>query len=189
MTTTTTFNFHTLCAIGLIARAAKADRGIVISDCTDTIASTFNILTRVPAGRGFLADATLQNKSIVTDAEGAIVAKSTTTMLTTVEIIAGIWHGNTFLAITLVALVTNTDGLIRGSQHANTMAAAGDIFTRVVRREFGAHTVLQNKTKIADADWAFSANCTPTVTTTVNTNAVVLEFVATITTGDEQQCD
>ena len=110
-------------------------------------------------------------------------------MLTTVEIIAGIWHGNTFLAITLVALVTNTDGLIRVSQHANTMAAAGDIFARVVRREFGAHTVLQNKTKIADADWAFSANCTPTVTTTVNTNAVVLEFVATITTGDEQQCD
>jgi hypothetical protein len=69
----------------MIARAADADRGVIVRDSADSVASTYDIFTGV-IYLGFLANPLLQCKSRVTDADWPRCANATMSMLTTVDI-------------------------------------------------------------------------------------------------------
>jgi hypothetical protein len=69
------------------------------------------------------------------------------------------------------------------------MTSTRHVFTWVIRQGFLANAILQGKPAITNADSPFGTNGTATLGTTVNTNAVVLELLATITTSNEKYCN
>jgi hypothetical protein len=69
------------------------------------------------------------------------------------------------------------------------MTTTGDSITGVVHLRLLTNSILLGKSFVANADRTISTNCTLAMVTAVNTNTVILELVAAITTGDENQCD
>ena len=90
----------------MIARSAQADRGIVMSNHANAVASTFDTITRVIYW-GYLAHPLLHCVSRVADADCSVGTKRTTPMLTTVDHRTWIRGGDAIVAHPVVALVAD----------------------------------------------------------------------------------
>ena len=91
----------------MIARAAQADRGIVMRDGTDPTASAQHPFTWVIL-RGHLANATQRCISWVTDADWPLSSNGTASMVTTVDSCTCVGIGNAIVAFQMVAIVAET---------------------------------------------------------------------------------
>jgi len=94
----------------MIARAAKADRGVVMSNNTSAVACTFHTIAGVVRW-GHLANPLLHRVSRIADADMPGGTKCAAPN-TTVDIFACIIGGNAILPNAMEALVTYTQGLI-----------------------------------------------------------------------------
>jgi hypothetical protein len=99
--------YHALGPIRVIARATVADGGIIVCNDTGTVASTYHSFTRV-VHYVFLANASLQGKSLVTDADWPLSSKGTSSMVTTVDSCTCVGIGNAIVAFQMVAIVAET---------------------------------------------------------------------------------
>lgn len=110
----------------MIARAAQADRGIVMRDGTDPTASAQHPFTWVIL-RGHLANATQRCISWVTDADWPISANGATSVLATVGLRTHIGGGNAIVAISKESMVADTQGFIVAGYYTMAVTTAGDI--------------------------------------------------------------
>jgi len=99
-------SWHTLGTVRKIARAAKADGGIVMCNGTDTVAGAHDIFAWV-ACRGLLADTVLYSISFVADADCPSGTKCTAPAHATVNSRTWIRCGDALVAFSVVALVTD----------------------------------------------------------------------------------
>lgn len=118
---------HTLVTVRMIARATKADGGIIMSDGTDSIASAYDPFTWVIYW-GHLANSILNCVSRVTHADVSASAKGTTPMLTAIDPKTCIGGDNAIASNAVVALVTYTQRFIGAGDQARAIVTTVNVF-------------------------------------------------------------
>jgi hypothetical protein len=93
-----------------------------------------------------------------------------------------------FGSVRMIAGAAVADGGFTLDNSADAIAFAFDPLARVVNGGFLADAISYCKSNVADTDWAFTTDGTSAMGTTVDANTVILELVATATTGYEKQC-
>jgi len=111
----------------MIARATKADGGIIMSDGTDSIASAYDPFTWVIYW-GHLANSILNCVSRVTHADVSASAKGTTPMLTAIDPKTCIGGDNAIASNAVVALVTYTQRFIGAGDQARAIVTTVNVF-------------------------------------------------------------
>jgi len=94
----------------------------------------------------------------------------------------------TFGSVRMIAGAAVADGGFTLDNSADPIAFAFDPLARVVDWGFLADAISYCKSNVADTDWSFTTDGTSAMGTTVDANTVILELVATATTGYEKQC-
>jgi hypothetical protein len=89
----------------------------------------------------------------------------------------------------LIARTAEADGGIAMGNRTRAIALTNNVFAWVDGYGFLAGTVLQCKPGVTNANGPLGTNSTATMATTVNTNAVIFELLATIATSNEKHCN